>query len=129
MSLFTDIRRVNNAANEGVPPANDAEAWSTGDAVDLNAQGDQTIDLQKIDAATELTVLVEFSAAGSVEVHFLDGDGNRIVSRTSSENGDYNVSGAGDVFVTTSAATPYVEVDIIEDSGGANSASWGVYLR
>lgn len=133
MTLDTDvdkIRLVEASDGSQVPPASDSESIATG-SVDLDTDGDQTVDLGKVDAAERLTILVEFSNDGHIEVHFTDVDSTRIVSRKPADNGDYSVTGGGDVYVETGIATPYVEVDVVDDTAGgtSNQTSFAVYLR
>jgi len=133
MPLETDTRveavvNVETADGSTAPAANDDEAYATGSNVDVNANPTD-VELDKVDSANELAILVEFGAAGHVELEFQDVDRNTIVSRTPSENGDYSVSGAGQVFITAAISLPWIQVKIRDDSGGPNQASWGIYLR
>jgi len=124
------VGAVRTSSGSEAAPANDNEEYHA-DRLDIDAEGDQTVVFGDVDAAENLTGLVEFETDGHVEVHYLDNDGNRTTSRTPAENSDYSVTGGGDVYVEPGVAAPYVAVDIIDDSaaGTANTASWTVYFR
>lgn len=124
------VGAVQTSSGNEASPANDDDDFEPG-SVDLDADGDQTLSLNGVDAADNFTGLVEFGNDGHVEVHYLDADGNRLTSRTPAENGDYSVTGGGDVYVEPAIASPHIEVDIIDDTaaGTANNTAWTVYLR
>lgn len=130
----TDVEQINKVQTESgrqVAPASDDDVVLIAGSADLDANGDQTLTPAKIDAAERLTILAEFGNDGHVEVHYLDADGTRVTSRTPSENGEYSVTGGGDVYVEPGIASPYLEIDLVDDTanGTANSTSWTVYLR
>jgi len=124
------VGAVATSSGNEAAPANDNEEFAA-DSLDLDAEGDQTLAFSGVDAAEHLTALADFENDGHVEVHFTDIDGNRLTSRVPADNGDYSVSGGGKVYVTPSIASPYVEVELVDDTadGTTNTADWTVYFR
>lgn len=124
------VEGVQDAGGSTVPAASSDFVHEPGENVDVNASTEQ-VNLVAPDRADSLTVHVEFSGAGSVEVQFhaqSDYSG-QFTERSSDELADYSVSGAGDVFVTTDVASPYIRVLISDDSAAANSVDYNIYVR
>lgn len=120
---------VQSGSGAEAAPANDQEV-TFADTKDLD-QDTVTLQMDGVDAAERLSIQAEFDAAGHVEVHFMDGEGNRHTSRLPADNPDYEVGGAGKVYVTPEVVYPSIEVDLVDDSadGTSNSTDFNVYYR
>lgn len=117
-----------NQADTVVDPRTDSFVHRQASGVDINA-ATATESFTAPDRADAMTVHAETSGAAHVEVRFQDGAGSTVTQRDDSDNPDFAVAGAGDIFVTVDVASPNIEVAVVDDSGAANSTDYNIYCR
>lgn len=124
-----DISTVLGNTGEEKPPASDSFVTKEEtDGYDLNS-GDKTLDIEAPDRAGTITISVETSGAAEAVLRFEDENGNVGTKRDKNDKSDYEVSGAGHIYLSTSVASPYMTLVLKDNSGAANSATWNVYVR
>lgn len=120
------VSGVESIDGQSVPPASDEFDAAGGDH-DLDADGDLSVEVTAPGRPSRLVVLAEFAADGHVEIEHNVAD-DVSVTRTPSQNPDYEVTGGGQVFVSTDPASRDLMVHIRDDTadGTANSVEYGV---
>jgi len=124
-----EIGAVSDSSGSAQPPASDAyvhRAEATGTDINASAASES---FTAPDRSDTLTIHAETSGAAHVAVDFEDGDGNVATTRDKGDNTDYEVTSAGDIFITVGVASPHITVRIVDDSGAANSTTYSVYCR
>lgn len=93
--------------------------------------GTETVVLDAPDRATTLTIHVQgWDGSGHVRVEFLDSsNGSEVTHRDDNDVGSYATDGTEDVFVETAIASPYLKIEIVDDSGASNTVDYNVYAR
>jgi len=106
-----------------VPPASDAEAHVS--ATDIDISTGVAEEIVGPSRCEQLFIHVEPDTDAHVEVHFLDSEGGQhITGRTPGENSGLESTG-GDIFGRVKVLpSRYIEVHVIDDSGGANTADY-----
>lgn len=120
--------RMQDSGGVLIDPATDEFGHHFGTAVDVNA-ATETVALDVPGRAETVTIHVETDGAAHVEVRYQDGSGNTVTQRDDTENAEYGVGSAGDIFVEAKVASPQIEVAIVDDSGAANACDYNIYVR
>jgi len=112
---------------EKVPPASDAESHVSKTGIDINNGGDGvTEEIVGPSRCEQLFVHVEPDTDAHIEVHFLDSEGGEhVTARTPGENSGLESTGGSDIFGRVKVLPSRVmEVHVVDDSGGANTANY-----
>jgi hypothetical protein len=82
------------------------------------------------DRADFVVVAVD-DATGSfhVEIAYQDADGNDVVVRDDTTDSGLAGDSSTDVLARVAVASPYVEIRIVDDSGGSNILDYSIYAR
>jgi len=124
------VGAVDNSAGDEAPAASDNffEAGATG--VDVNASTEQNA-FTSPDAAEVVVVSVD-EATGSfhVELHGLASSGGSVLTtRDDNDLSGYAGDSTSDVFMSTDIMAAFMRVDIVDDSGAANTVDYSIYAR
>jgi hypothetical protein len=126
-SKVREMKKVQDGDGNAVPPASDAETHVAEQDIDIYNDGaGKTVAITGPSRASTLTLHVEPDTDAKVSIHFLDSEGGtRITSRTPTENDGFSSAGGADIFgKVTALSSRYIEVDIEDASGGANTANY-----
>lgn len=106
----------------------------SGESVELDTGSGgatESVEFTAPDRGSDVTVHVqEWDGAGHVRIEFLDEPGgNEITQRDQNDKSTYATDGTSDVFVSTTIPSPYVRVEIVDDSGASNVVDYNIYAR
>jgi hypothetical protein len=132
VALRRNVRRQNvsigtavfDENEDKVPPASDSFDSASGSDVDVNA-ATESVDLVPPHRASTVRVNVD-NADGAFHVA-VEFDGGTTV-RDDTNSSDYAGDGSTDVLVTVPVLSPDVTVKIVDDSGGANTVDYTMYV-
>jgi len=128
LDTTSSVTRVETEGGDKVPPATDEYYHEHHIARDVTASP-LSSHFRVPGRASTVTVHVETSGAASVAVASATGDDTEIAKRASAQNGDYSVDSSGQIFVETAVTSPYMRVEVSDDSGAANDCDITVYAR
>lgn len=123
------VGAVQQESGDEAPAASDAFIHRYGKDVDVNAAS-VVEEMAAPDRADKLKIHVD-GAAGpfSVAVRFLDEDYNVVSERDDTDLSNYAGDSSNDVFLSVDIASPYIQVEIDDDSGSVNEVDYSIYAR
>lgn len=102
-----------------------------GEAVDINSST-ATEDIVVAGFTKGLIIHVEPSGDAQVDVSFMKSNSfnTTVTKRTQSENGNLSSTGGGDIYVRIEKiASPFVRLEIIDNSGAQNDTDYNILVE